>query len=54
VADEINPEIDHLRRMFEDLHAKREHPSRLKKIITRLRHRKIKNGPKRTKKKPAA
>jgi hypothetical protein len=55
VADETDPEVDRLRRMFADLHTKREHPSRLEKIMNRLRHRKIKDNPKPAKKnKPAA
>jgi hypothetical protein len=53
VAEEKDDEIERLRRMFA-VREKCKEPSRLKKIMTRLRTRKIKNGMKQEKKTDAA
>ena len=44
VVEEKDDDIERLRRMFAGVHEKREETSRLKKLMTRLRARKIRNG----------
>ncbi len=51
VPEQKDDDIDKLRRMFAEVHDKREEPSRIKKIMIRLRARKTKNGITKSKKK---
>ena len=51
VIEEKDDDIDRLRRMFAEVHERREKPSRLKKVMMRLRAGKIRNGITKPKKK---
>jgi hypothetical protein len=44
VADEKDDEIARLRRMFAEAHEKRQKPSRLDQVVSRLRLQKTKNN----------
>ena len=51
MAEEKDDDIERLRRMLAGVHEKRQEPSRLKNIITRLRTRKIRETKRDTKQK---
>lgn len=51
VIEEKDDDIDRLRRMFAEVHERREKPSRLKKVMMRLRAGKIRNSITKPKKK---
>jgi len=54
VAEEKDDDVERLRRILAVMHERRPEPSRLKKIMERLRTRKIGNGVKDKKKTGAA